>query len=347
MPPWRRWRRSGDLAALMRYQPAAGLRHQRLTGLGWVSGLGVTAAVENMVISAGGQHAIHTALLAQSDAEGFLAVESFTYPGLLNTARLLGRRLFGVPMDGEGMLPEALSAACRQHKVAGLYLMPTIQNPTNAAMSAERRRQIADIARHHDLFIIEDEVYAPLKQDTMTPIQALAPERTYYLTTLSKIVAPGLRVGYLAVPPARRRHVEAAMAASVWMTPPLMGEIAARWIDDGTAQKAMQAKRTAAIRRLELVKCALEGQRVTTQPGSLHAWLTLPEPWQAEAFAAEAAVRGVSVVPSGSFCPQLQAPLEAVRICFGAPPTDTDVDAGVRLLARLAAESPLPSAVLI
>lgn len=338
---------SGDLSALLRYQPTAGLPHHRRAGVDWVSRLGVSADVEHLVITTGGQHAIHTALLSQGSAEGFLAVESFTYPGLLNTARLLGRRLMAVPMDAQGMLPEALAAACRQHTVAGLYLMPTIQNPTNAAMSEERRRQIAHLARERDLFIIEDEVYAPLKERHGTPLQALAPERTYYLTNLSKVVAPGLRVGYLVVPPARRRHVEAAMAASVWMTPPLMGEIAARWIGDGTARQAMQAKRAAAVRRLATVTRALGGQRLGTQDGSLHAWLTLPAPWPAEAFAAEAMARGVAVVPSGSFCPNPQPPLEAVRICFGAPPGDAEVAQGVEILAQLAAEAPLPSAALI
>lgn len=339
--------KSGDLSALMRYQPAAGMWHQRRAGLEWVSRLGVSTLAENLVITTGGQHAVHTALLAQNASEGFLAVESFTYPGVLNTARLLGRRLIAVPMDSEGMMTEALAAACRQHKVAGIYLMPTIQNPTNAEMSPERRRQIAEVARERDLFIIEDEVYVSLKQHHHPPIQALAPERTYYLTNLSKIVAPGLRVGYLVVPPAMRRHVEAAMAASVWMTPPLMGEIAARWIDDGTAQQAMQVRRAAAIRRLGLVTNALGHLKLFTQPGSLHAWLCLPKPWQAEVFAMEAAVRGVSVVPSGSFCPNLQPPLEAVRICFGAPATDTEVAAGIGILAQLAAEQPLPSAALI
>jgi DNA-binding transcriptional MocR family regulator len=339
--------KSGGLSALMRYQPAAGLRHHRRAGLEWVSRFGVSTDEQNVVITAGGQHAIHTALLAQNDAEGFLAVESFTYPGLLNTARLVGRRLIAVPMDSQAMVPEALTAACRQHKVAGLYLMPTIHNPTNAQMSLERRRQIAEIARQRDLFIIEDEVYAPLKQHYQTPVQAMAPERTYFLTSLSKIVAPGLRVGYLVVPPARRRYVEAAMAASVWMTPPLMGEIAARWIDDGTARQAMQVKREAAIRRMDGVTKALGHQRLFVQSGSLHAWLCLPDSWKAQIFASESAARGVSVVPSGSFCPNPQPPVEAVRICFGAPPTDADVAAGVSILAQLVSEAHLPSAALI
>jgi len=339
--------RAGDLAPLLRYQPASGLLHHRRAGADWVGRLGVAANPDNLVITTGGQHAIHTALLAESAREGFLAVEAFTYPGLLNTARLLGRRLLAVPMDAQGMRPEALTAAGRQHKLAGVYLMPSVHNPTNVAMTDERRRAIAQAAREMDLFIIEDEVYAPLIDRQETPIQALAPERTYYLTNLSKIVAPGLRVGFLVVPPARQRHVEAAMAASVWMTPPLMGELAARWIDDGTAQAALQAKRAAARRRLALVADALGGQRLHTRPGSLHAWLELPDPWPAEDFAAEAAAHGVSVVPSGSFCPHPQPPLQAVRICFGAPARDADVALGVEILARLAAEPPSPSAAFI
>jgi DNA-binding transcriptional MocR family regulator len=126
-----------------------------------------------------------------------------------------------------------------------------------------------------------------------------------------------------------------------------MGEIAARWIADGTAERSLLAKRAAAVRRLAKVAAILGPERLQAQNGSLHAWLTLPEPWQAEAFAAEAAARGVSVVPSGSFHPGPQPPLEAVRICFGAPPRDAEVVRGVEILARLLAEAPLPAAALL
>src|SRR5208282_1088359 len=103
-------------------------------------------------------------------------------------------RLHPMAMDAEGVLPEALEAACRGGlRVA--VVSPTLHNPTTATMGLERRRRLAEVARARDLVLVEEDVYGLLPEGAPPPLATLAPERVVYLTGLSKTVAPGLRIG--------------------------------------------------------------------------------------------------------------------------------------------------------
>ncbi|MGW8194243.1 MAG: GntR family transcriptional regulator, partial [Desulforhopalus sp.] len=118
------------LDQLLSYQKAAGLPEHRDAALPWLSSLGITTTVASVFITAGGQHSIHTVLLAQGVDKGPVGVESFTYPGAIHCAGVLGRKLISIPMDSQGMNPDELETACRHHNLSAIYLMPAIQNPT-------------------------------------------------------------------------------------------------------------------------------------------------------------------------------------------------------------------------
>src|SRR5207244_2323011 len=120
-----------------------------------------------------------------------------------------GVRLVGVAMDENGILPEALAAACRQHRPKAVYLIPTIHNPTTATMPPGRRKEIADILRANDVLLFEDDAYGMLEPNAR-PLACLIPERTYFAATLSKCIAPGLRVSLLMTPD---RHAAGLLAA--------------------------------------------------------------------------------------------------------------------------------------
>jgi DNA-binding transcriptional MocR family regulator len=129
--------------------------------------------------------------------------EALVYPGLRASARHWQRRLHPLPMDAEGILPEAFAAACR----SGLrfaVVSPTLHNPTTATMGPQRRQRIVEIARHWDVMLVEEDVYGLLRDQAPPPLVTLAPERVLYLTGLSKTVSPGLRIGYLVLPPGLR-----------------------------------------------------------------------------------------------------------------------------------------------
>lgn len=146
--------------------------------------------------------------------------ESLCYPGIISLAHSMGRRLRGVAMDEHGLIPEALRAACQEHRPSLLVCVTTHQNPTNSVMPHARREAIAQIAREFDLFIVDDDIYGFLEPaPDYKPLAAYAPERSVYLTSLSKSVLPALRIGYLYAPPQTLSRLSSMVRSSVWMPP--------------------------------------------------------------------------------------------------------------------------------
>jgi len=200
-------------------------------------------------------------------------------------------------------------------------------------MSEGRREEIARIAAAHDLTIIEDDVFGFLPTARPLPLAAMAPEHTVFTTSVSKSAAPGLRVGYVHAPERLAPAIRSAVAVSSWMPPPLMGEIASRWILDGTAARLNEAQRAHAARRQAMARRALSSHFYKADPHGFHLWLPLPESWQANAFADAAKRAGVLLNPAGSFAAASEAP-NAVRLCLSHEMSD---DRAMRGLAAIAA----------
>jgi DNA-binding transcriptional MocR family regulator len=196
--------------------------------------------------------------------------------------------------------------------------MSTFHNPTTSTMGEERRRDVIAVARRHGLFIIEDDIYAPIQIDPPPPLATLAPELVYFIDSTSKGMAPGLRIGFAVAPAGKIDALRLALNASTWMAPPLNAEIAARWIRDGTAMRLVEWQRDEARARQRIVVDAL-GTAVRPQDAAgFHSWLRLPPGWDAAAFVSEADRRGVRILPADTFVGgRIPAPA-AVRIGNGA-----------------------------
>lgn len=320
------------------YQPTAGIIRHRRAACKWLERLNLLTAPEHIAITAGAQHALFTALSSQMAPGDALAVDGYTYPGILNLAGVLHLRLVPVEGDAEGMVPEALEKAARRHRLRGVYLIPTMHNPTTVTMNPDRRRELAAAINRSDLFLIEDDVYGGMEPKAMTPISAAIPERSFYLTSLSKTLSPGLRLGFLKVPNGQFSAVERVMAASIWMNPPLTAEIGSRWIENGTADRAIIIKRQSVEKRMALLAEKLSACDLSFRPGSLHAWLKLPPPWTGETFARQALRMGVQVIPSANFSTQGRQLVEGVRICIGPPKNEAETARGAEILATILAK---------
>ena len=329
-----------ELAQLMEYQPHAGRAAERAAGAAWIvrSG-GLATTQEQVVVTASGQHAIAAILAAIAEPGDGLAVEALTYPGIRAAASLLHLKLVPLALDEHGVLPDALAAACHAGRVRALYTLPTLHNPTTATMPPERRRALAEVAWRHDVMLIEDDVYGFLLERPLPPLAALAPDHAFYITATSKSLVPGLRVGYAHCPPALVDGVAAAVRAMTYTAPPLMARIASRWIEDGTADRLVREKRAEIARRQQVVQRLFAQQSYRMAPGAAHLWLTLPEPWQGEAFAAAARQRGVAIAPAAAFAVGRQTP-RAARICIGTPPSLAALERGLTRLAELLAAAP-------
>jgi DNA-binding transcriptional MocR family regulator len=147
------------------------------------------ASAECLVIYPGNQAILFNALMSLTSPGDVVLTETLTFPGVKAAAEKLRLRLVGVRMDQEGILPEALKAACKEHKPKAVYLIPTLHNPTTA-LGSERRKIIADIIRKNGIFLIEDGAFGLLER-TVSPIANLIPERSYLAVGLSKCIAPG------------------------------------------------------------------------------------------------------------------------------------------------------------
>lgn len=269
------------LLEVARYSPEAGLARYREAGARWLSQEGLQVDPQQVICVNGAQHGLHVALLALLKAGDTLATEHLTYPGLISTARMLGIKLLGLPMDEQGLLPEALEEACRHHRLAALYCTPTLQNPSTAVQSPTRREAIAEVCRRHNLLILEDETHAVLMDRRPAPLAHFAPERTVLISSLSKAVAAGLRVGFVHGPQPLVGRLAAALRATCWMATPLALELAAGWIDDGIAERLRQQQMAEITRRKGLVAGLLQGLEWRSPQACPHFWIQVPEPWRA------------------------------------------------------------------
>jgi len=339
--------RSPELSELLAYQPHAGLLSHREAGAEWVSRFGLTVPADQVVVCSGGQHAMEVVFKAHARPGDTVLTEALTYPGLKTLASQHHLRLQGVAMDAQGLVPEALEAACRGGAKL-LYCVPNLQNPTGAVMSAERRERLAAIIRAQGLTLIEDDVHGLLLEDRPPPLCALVPESGYFIAGISKLLAPGLRLGYLAAP---RRGIErlaesAGLAAR--MTPPLTAEICARWIREGTADELVKRRRQEALERLALAREVLGEAALRSVRGpAYHLWMELPAHWRSEAFSAQARRNGVSVTASEVFAVGPAVAPGAVRVCLGAPRTQALLRKGLQRLRDTLTGGPAPLATIV
>ncbi len=332
-----------DLDPFLSYPADGGNPSHREAGAAWIARTGIDARPEHVVVCSGSQHGLTTVLATLLGPSDLVLTEALTYPGIKAVAGLLRLRLQGLPLDREGLRPDAFEAACRNGGVKALHCVPTIQNPTTSVLPAERRQEIAAIARAHGVAIVEDDIHALLPEDQPRPISAHAPEIGYYVTSTSKTLAPGLRIGYILAPPGMVDRLATAIRATAWASAPLMGEIAATWIRDGTADAILADRRREAAARQALARQALGSAEYQAHPVGYHIWLQLPEPWRSETFTAQAHRRGVAVTPAEAFVVGRGNAPHAVRLCLGTARTRDDLGRGLRLVMETLASSPEPA----
>lgn len=328
---------SGNLDVLVGYAPHAGLPAHRAAGAQWLARWhNVSVPPGWVLLATGAQNAMAVATAAVARPGDVVLTERLTNYGMKALCATLGVHLEGVAMDDDGLLPEAFDAACRRLAPKALYTVPTLHNPTASVMPAARRAEIAAIARRHEVVIVEDDVFGFLL-DGVEPIQAFAPEQTIYLTSLSKSVAAGLRLGYLVAPPALMPRIESTVRALQYSVPPLPAEVATRWIADGSADRFVERQRSEDAARQRIARSILPAAAVAGHPASEHLWLVLPEPWRRDDFLAEARRRGVLVTGGDAFAVGRGSSPHAVRIGLCMPAERDEVARGLRILADVLA----------
>lgn len=330
---------------LLGYIPSRGHLRHRQAMAAWLARGGLVVDPDRLVLTGGAQHAIAASFMAVLKAGDLLLVEDLTYSGARMLAQQLQLRVRGVAMDAEGLKPDALEQACRSSRARVLYCMPRLQNPTSAIMPERRRRQIAAIAQRYRLTVIEDDVYGFLSPER-SPLAAMIPEQTVYVTSLSKSLFPGMRLGCVVAPPVILEKIAQTVWTTMIMASPIGADLLSGWIEDGTAARIADWKRHEVAARHQMARRLLRDERIQTHPNSPHLWLSLPTRWSVDAFVAQARSRGVVLNGAGSFAVTDNHP-RAVRVCIGTPRTRAGLEQALaRVVATLADRAPVARAVV-
>ena len=325
---------------LFNYQPHGGRADHRHIAAQWLRRSHVPADASNTILTSGAQHAMAVAIATLTAPGDAVLCEAVTYTGMRSLANHLHVRAHPVAMDQEGIIPDALEDAAHESGGRVLYCVPSGQNPTARVMSRKRRQDIARVATRLDLTIVEDDAYGFLFEP-QEPLCAAIPERTFYLTSMSKNLVPGLRVGLLRTPDGWTERVTGAVFATTVMLTPLDAAAACAWMEDGTAARVMAWKRDEVRARQQIARQIL-GATVTGSPESQHAWLELPAGWPSDDFARDARQRGVIVTPARDFAVERHNVPHAVRVALGAPPDRETLKRGLTTLAEILKDAPQP-----
>jgi len=321
-------------SSALSFRPNMVFPRHRAIAVEWLRLCGIDVSPQNISLTNGATAAMTVALMSVAPPGSTVATEAIGHHTLVPLARYLGFNLEGLPIDGDGIVPEALDEACRHSDIRAVFVQPSVINPTATLMGSVRRAELAEVARRHDIAIVESDVLGPLIEERPPPLAYFAPERTLYVTSFTKITVPGLRIGYLAAPDRYVAAVANRHLVSNWMATPMVAEIASKWVSDGTAMELVRWQRGALRRRQEIAAEVLGDIHYRAQRDGLHLWLELPDDRSEEGFVAQARLQGVAIAPGQSFR-IAEAPWKpAVRISLGST-TEGELRAGLGVVTKL------------
>lgn len=329
---------SGDaelVREVMRYQPESGLWRHREAGATWLRRFGTSGNANRVMVTHGAQHGLAVILRTLARPGDTVLTESLSYPGLLALARSMRLQLVAIETDDDGMLAPALEKAAKTFNAKLMYCTPTLHNPTTSTMPMSRREEIAAVAKRCNLQIIEDCVPAAIQAFPLPAISTMLPNQSFLLSSFSKVMAPGLRVGYLETSPEWLAKFSASMRGDCWMVAPLMPEIATRWIESGVCEQLIEKQRLLLKERLALARDMLAGLDFKSADDHALVWLPLPDPWRAGQFSAALRQAGVLIRTADHFAVGRTPAPHAVRISLNAVQSLAQLESGLATLTSL------------
>ncbi|MDV9192846.1 PLP-dependent aminotransferase family protein [Streptomyces sp. SR27] len=302
---------------------------------------GLPTEADDLLVTTGSQQALTLLTTALVEPGAVVLVEDPCYLAALQTFGFAGARVVPVPTDDDGIVPEALEEIAAREKATLLYIVPTFQNPTGRTLPAERRHAVAEAAARHGFWIVEDDPYGELRYEgERAPCIAADPvaaDRTVLLGSFSKVMAPGLRLGYLRAPAGLRRACVIAKQAADLHTSTIDQAAAARYLRDSDLDAHVAVIRAAYRERRDAMLGGLpgalpEGSRWNRPEGGMFIWATLPTGHDATALLRTAIGHEVAYVPGAPFfCGEPDR--GAMRLSFTTHSAD-EIREGLRRLAK-------------
>ena len=222
-------------AAALQYDVTEGFAPFREALTGYMKPQGIEVSADQIMVFNGSQSALDMIAKILITPGDIIALESPSYLGAISAFNAYEPTYMSIETDDGGILPDALDRLLSQYAVKFIYLVPTFQNPTGRTMNLARRQQIAEVVSRHDALVIEDDPYSALRYrgEEVAPLYTLAPQNTVYLSTLSKVFAPGLRLGFGVAPPLIHEWLTIAKQGADLHTNTYAQALAAAYIDGG------------------------------------------------------------------------------------------------------------------
>ncbi len=347
-----------DFSHTLQYSTTEGDDELRRELLSWLRDTdGIEASMDEIVITSASQQGLDLVAKTFLDPGDVVYMELPTYLGAIQAFRAFQAELVGIPLEEDGMDLEALERRIREDRAAGrrpklIYVIPDFQNPAGTDWSLEKRKGLLEIAQREDLLVVEDAPYRAIRfaGEHKPPLKALDQEgRVIFLLTLSKVLAPGLRLAALIGERVAVDKIVAMKQATDLCTPALTQRMAALYLKrhDLSAHIASirllyRKKRDAMLRALERYMPA--GVEWTRPQGGLFLWVRLPQGVDTERMLPRALERKVAYVSGAPFCVEGSC-ANAMRLCFSIA-TLEQIEEGIRRLAEVVKEelaaSPAP-----
>ncbi|MGD0097109.1 MAG: PLP-dependent aminotransferase family protein [Terracidiphilus sp.] len=296
-------------ASSLQYSPSEGFAPLREVFAEESRKRGIDCRAEDVLIVTGSQQPLDLAGKIFLDAGDCVLTESPTYMAALQAFQSYGARFAAVPTDEEGLNPDELPALIERERPKFLYTIPNFQNPTGVTLTEERRKRLYSIAARYGLIVLEDDPYGALRYagKTIAPIKALDTEGiVIYQSTISKTIAPGLRVGWVVASNEIRSKLTIAKQAADLHTSSLDQRIVHRYLTDCDSEGHIEKIRQAYGERFSIMDACLRetmpaGFTWTHPEGGMFLWVTCPEGINTNELMREAFARKVLFVPGQDF----------------------------------------------
>jgi 2-aminoadipate transaminase len=344
---------NGSDSDTLQYGPTRGYAPLLDAIVGLSAERGISAAREQLLITSGSQQGIDLIARVLVSPGDVVLVELPTFTGGIAAFRNAQARLVGVRQDASGISIDALDAACERERAAGrtvklLYVIPNFQNPTGTLLARDRRRQLVEWADRRDVLIVEDDPYGSLyfedvaSAEETRPLRADDPEgRVLYLSTFSKTLAPGFRVGWMMAPPALIERFETAKQSTDLTSGILDQHVVYEAVRQGVVHALAPRLRALYASKRDVMEQALAahmgGQLTWSSPkGGFFVWATLPRGCSDQALLERALAHGVVFVVGSAFFVDGSGH-DTIRLSFSAPSIER-IEEGVKRLGAALSE---------
>ncbi|HVR55536.1 MAG TPA: PLP-dependent aminotransferase family protein [Pseudolabrys sp.] len=301
---------------LCAYEPSAGNESHRTSMAKWLRKRKLSVQPSQILLTHGGQHALAACFHALTKPGDVVLCEEWSYSGIRRLADLCHVRAEGVSMDAEGIEPASLREKLRSTGAKLVFCTAAVQNPTTATMSLSRRREIIAICKKAGALIVEDDIYGVLSGEDLPALASIDGAQTIYISSLSKCLSPGIRLGALVASENLIPNLQNALISLHWTAPTFWAEVFEFMRENGTAERCLSAHRREANRRLELYREIVQQKPGTDLP-SYHVWQRVPAPWRLDDFVAELLTVGVRVSPAQHFAVSQNGDNNFIRVCLG------------------------------